>query len=69
MKIVSLTTVRALRAALSRSAAKLGNRTSSVTAPVIGRLQWQPHTWLAWIGGRLAQGWHYLAADARRIAV
>src|SRR5689334_7412129 len=39
---------------------------SSATTKVIGHWQWQPPSWLVWIGHRIAQGWRYLRADKKR---
>jgi hypothetical protein len=36
---------------------------------LIGRWQWQAPAWLAWLGGRTARGWRYLAADRSRLAI
>ena len=57
-----------LRAALLRAASGLLAGISWLSARVLGRWQWQPPSWLTWIGGRLARGWRYVAADARRAA-
>ncbi len=48
---------------------KLTAGISWLSARAIGRWEWQPPAWLPWIGGRLAQGFHYIAADAKRAAI
>ncbi len=64
--MASFTTLRTLWAALLRAAAKVSASISRFSTPVIGRWDWQPPSWIALIGGRLAQGKRYLAADGKR---
>src|SRR5579862_3479868 len=64
--MASLATLRTLWAALLRVAAKVPASISRFVAPVIGRWEWQPPSWIASIGGRLAQATRYLAEDAKR---
>ena len=59
---------RALGAALGRTASTIAAGISWLSARVIGRWEWQPPAWVLWAGRRVAQGWSYLAADARRAA-
>jgi hypothetical protein len=42
---------------------------SDVLPKLIGRSEWQPPSWLAWIGGGIAQAGRYLAADAKRVGL
>src|SRR5580704_994436 len=65
----SLAGLRTLWTAWLRAAKKLPAGIASISAPVLGRWEWQPPSWLLWIGRRLTEGWRYLAADLRRAAV
>jgi uncharacterized protein YfaS (alpha-2-macroglobulin family) len=42
------------------------DRLRAFSTAVVGQWQWQPPAWLAWTGGRLAQGWRFLIADKKR---
>ncbi|HEY1340505.1 MAG TPA: hypothetical protein VGF59_23495, partial [Bryobacteraceae bacterium] len=46
--------------------ASLRARAARLSAPVIGHWQWQPPSWLKWVGGCLAQAGRYIAADEKR---
>src|SRR5262249_39935138 len=52
-------------AALLRIAAIVARAISWLSARVIGHLDWQPPSWLAWVGQRFNEGWRYLTADWR----
>src|ERR1700722_7231822 len=64
-----LASLRLLWAALLRAVMKLTSGISWLSARVIGKWKWQPPSWAPWIGRRIAQGGHYVAADSRRAAV
>src|SRR5438094_5222391 len=64
--MTNLATLRAFWAALLRVATKLTAGISWLGTRVIGRWEWQPPSWVAWTGSRLAQAGRYLAADAKR---
>ncbi|MBZ5727694.1 MAG: alpha-2-macroglobulin [Acidobacteriia bacterium] len=49
-----------------RAARKLPAGISWLSARAIGRWEWQPPSWLVWMGRRIAQGWRYLVGDAKR---
>src|ERR1700683_365129 len=67
--MTNLASLRAFWAALLRAFTKLTAAISWLSARAIGRWEWQPPSWLLWIGRRLAQGYRYLAADAKRAAI
>ena len=60
--------LQVLWAALVRAASKALAGIAWLSARVIGRWEWQPPSWMAWIGHGLAQGGRWLAADLRRAA-
>ncbi|HXB69631.1 MAG TPA: Ig-like domain-containing protein [Candidatus Acidoferrales bacterium] len=64
--MTNLATLRAFLAALLRVATKLTAGVWWLSTRVIGRWEWQPPSWLVWIGSRLAQAGRYVAADAKR---
>ena len=67
--MTTLATLRKLLAALQRATTKLPAGISWLSARAIGRWEWQPPSWLGWIGRRLAQAGRYIAADARRAVI
>jgi hypothetical protein len=64
--MTNLATLRTFWAALLRVVTKLTAGISWLSTRVFGRWEWQPPSWLAWFGSRLAQAGRYLAADAKR---
>jgi hypothetical protein len=64
--MASFATLRTLWAALLRVAARVPASIARFSAPVIGRWEWQPPSWIESTGNRLARAGRYLAADAKR---
>ncbi len=58
----------AMRATLVRAARALPAAIKRVSAQLLGQWQWQPPSWLLWVGGQFARAGRFLAADLKRVA-
>ncbi|MEO8661548.1 MAG: alpha-2-macroglobulin [Bryobacteraceae bacterium] len=67
--MTNLTSLRVVWAALLGTAKRVPAGIGWLSSRVLGNWEWQPPSWLAWIGALLAGGWRYLVTDFRRLAV
>jgi hypothetical protein len=67
--MTNLTSSRVVGAALLGAVKRAPAGIGWLSSRVVGNWEWQPPSWLAWVGALLSRGWRYLVTDFWRLAV
>jgi hypothetical protein len=64
-----MTRIKAAWLLLTRFAQKLPAAASWLSGHLIGHWNWQPPSWLGWLGRQFVQIWRFIASDIKRAAI